>query len=103
MRAWVGVDRGVNGLRLHASFDQLGFQVDALKPAIGEDNGLAVTVFVRDVFLDEGIISSRIVRTSEKTGMPLMMLENVCYRRDAMAVLNMVRQNVFGELIHLCS
>ncbi|HLZ15930.1 MAG TPA: Gfo/Idh/MocA family oxidoreductase [Cyclobacteriaceae bacterium] len=42
-----------------------------------------------------------IVRTSEKTGMPLMMLENVCYRRDVMAVLNMVRQNVFGELIHL--
>ncbi len=42
-----------------------------------------------------------LVHTSEKTGMPLMMLENVCYRRDAMAVLNMVRQNVFGELIHL--
>src|SRR5258706_5222836 len=42
-----------------------------------------------------------IVRTSEKTGMPLMMLENVCYRRDVIAVLNMVRQNVFGELIHL--
>ena len=30
-----------------------------------------------------------------------MTLENVCYRRDVMAVLNMVRQNVFGELIHL--
>ena len=43
----------------------------------------------------------QLVRTSEKTGMPLMMLENVCYRRDVMAVLNMVRQNVFGELIHL--
>jgi predicted dehydrogenase len=43
----------------------------------------------------------KIVETSEKTGMPLMMLENVCYRRDVMAVLNMVRQNVFGELIHL--
>jgi predicted dehydrogenase len=42
-----------------------------------------------------------IVRASEKTGMPLMMLENVCYRRDVMAALNMVRQNVFGELIHL--
>ena len=42
-----------------------------------------------------------IVRVSEKTGMPLMMLENVCYRRDAMAVLHMVRQNIFGELIHL--
>jgi predicted dehydrogenase len=42
-----------------------------------------------------------IVHTSEKTGMPLMMLENVCYRRDVMAVLNMVRQKVFGEIIHL--
>ncbi|HWA33166.1 MAG TPA: Gfo/Idh/MocA family oxidoreductase [Cyclobacteriaceae bacterium] len=44
---------------------------------------------------------TNLVATSEKTGMPLMMLENVCYRRDVMAVLNMVRQNVFGELIHL--
>jgi predicted dehydrogenase len=42
-----------------------------------------------------------LVHTSERTGMPLMMLENVCYRRDVMAVLNMVRQNVFGELVHL--
>lgn len=42
-----------------------------------------------------------LVHTSEKTGMPLMMLENVCYRRDVMAVLNMVRQGIFGELIHL--
>jgi len=42
-----------------------------------------------------------IVDTSEKTGIPLMMLENVCYRRDVMAVMNMVRQNIFGELIHL--
>ena len=43
----------------------------------------------------------QLVDTSEKTGMPLMMLENVCYRRDVMAVMNMVRQNVFGELVHL--
>ena len=42
-----------------------------------------------------------LVHTSERTGMPLMMLENVCYRRDVMAVLNMVRQDIFGELIHL--
>lgn len=42
-----------------------------------------------------------LVRTSERTGMPLMMLENVCYRRDVMAVLHMVRQNIFGELVHL--
>jgi predicted dehydrogenase len=43
----------------------------------------------------------QLVAASEKTGMPLMMLENVCYRRDVMAVLNMVRQNIFGELVHL--
>ena len=43
----------------------------------------------------------QLVHTSERTGMPLMMLENVCYRRDVMAVLNMVRQNIFGEIVHL--
>lgn len=42
-----------------------------------------------------------IVRKSEETGMQYMMLENVCYRRDIMAVLQLVRQNIFGELIHL--
>jgi predicted dehydrogenase len=41
-----------------------------------------------------------LVKTSEETGMPCMILENVCYRRDIMAVLNMVRQGLFGELIH---
>ncbi len=41
-----------------------------------------------------------LVATSQRTGMPLMMLENVCYRRDIMAVMNMVRQGLFGELIH---
>lgn len=41
-----------------------------------------------------------IVNTSERTGIPVMMMENVCYRRDVMAVLNMVRQGMFGELVH---
>jgi predicted dehydrogenase len=42
-----------------------------------------------------------IVNTSESTGMPYMTLENVCYRRDVMAALNMVRQGLFGEIVHL--
>ena len=42
-----------------------------------------------------------LVNTFEKTGSHCMILENVCYRRDVMAVMNMVRQNMFGELIHL--
>ncbi|MEI8074456.1 MAG: Gfo/Idh/MocA family oxidoreductase [Bacteroidota bacterium] len=42
-----------------------------------------------------------VVRAAEKYKGHVMMLENVCYRRDVMAVLNMVRQGLFGELIHL--
>jgi len=42
-----------------------------------------------------------LVRAAEKHDAHVMMLENVCYRRDVMAVLNMVRQGMFGELIHL--
>ncbi len=41
-----------------------------------------------------------LVDTSESTEMPCMILENVCYRRDVIAVLTMVRQGLFGELIH---
>lgn len=42
-----------------------------------------------------------VVKASEKYKAHVMMLENVCYRRDVMAVLNMVRQGIFGELVHL--
>jgi predicted dehydrogenase len=41
-----------------------------------------------------------LVNTSERTGVPCMVLENVCYRRDVMAVLNMVGRGLFGELVH---
>ena len=42
-----------------------------------------------------------LVDASEDTGIPVFAMENVCYRRDVMAVLNMVRHKLFGELIHL--
>lgn len=42
-----------------------------------------------------------VVKACERNKGHLMMLENVCYRRDVMAVLNMVRQGIFGELIHM--
>ncbi len=42
-----------------------------------------------------------VVKAAERNNAHVMMLENVCYRRDVMAVLNMVRQGLFGELIHL--
>ncbi len=42
-----------------------------------------------------------LVNAHESTGTPLYFLENVCFRRDVMAVLNMVKKGLFGELIHL--
>lgn len=41
-----------------------------------------------------------LVRTYEATGVPCMMLENCCYGRDELMVLNMVKQGVFGEVVH---
>ncbi len=42
-----------------------------------------------------------VLKTQLSTGTPYMLLENVCYRRDVMAALQMVRQGLFGELVHL--
>jgi predicted dehydrogenase len=41
-----------------------------------------------------------LVNTSEQTKMPCMMLENWSFRRDNLALLNMVRQGLFGEIVH---
>jgi len=41
-----------------------------------------------------------LVNVHEETVTHLMILENVNYRRDILAVLNMVKQDVFGELVH---
>ncbi|MCC7244532.1 MAG: Gfo/Idh/MocA family oxidoreductase [Saprospiraceae bacterium] len=43
----------------------------------------------------------QLVNTHEATGTHLMFMENVCYRRDVMAVLQMVREGLFGELMHM--
>ncbi len=42
-----------------------------------------------------------VVETYERTRTPYFVMENVAYRRDVMAVLNMVRKNMFGEIVHL--
>ena len=41
-----------------------------------------------------------LINVSERTGKFCMIMENVCYRRDVMAILNMVQQGMFGELLH---
>lgn len=41
-----------------------------------------------------------LVETSERTGIPCMMLENWSFRKDNLAVLNMKRLGMFGEIVH---
>lgn len=41
-----------------------------------------------------------LVHASENSGIPVMLLENCCYGKEEMALLNMVRQGLFGELVH---
>jgi predicted dehydrogenase len=41
-----------------------------------------------------------LVRTSEETGKPCMMLENVNYFENVLAVMRMVREGVLGEMLH---
>lgn len=43
----------------------------------------------------------QLVRTSEETGKFCMLLENCCYDRNEMALFNMVKKGVFGEIIHM--
>lgn len=43
-----------------------------------------------------------LVRTQQKTGTPFMFLENCCYGRTEMMVMNMIRQGLFGKIAH-CS
>ncbi len=42
----------------------------------------------------------KLIETSEKTGIPCMMLENWSFRQDNLAALNMKRLNMFGEIVH---
>jgi hypothetical protein len=41
-----------------------------------------------------------LVKTAEETGMQCMMLENHCFDRIEMSVLKMVRDGLFGEVLH---
>lgn len=41
-----------------------------------------------------------LVKTSENTRIPCMMLENCCYGQIEMTLLNMVKRGLFGALVH---
>lgn len=41
-----------------------------------------------------------LVRTFERTGTPVMLLENCCYGRYELMVMKMAEQGLFGEIVH---
>lgn len=41
-----------------------------------------------------------LVHTSEKTGMPCMLLENCCYGKRELMILNMVKKGLFGDVVY---
>ena len=43
----------------------------------------------------------QMVRASEETGKYCMLLENCCYDLNEMTLYNMVKQGMFGEIVHL--
>lgn len=60
----------------------------------------------KDVAIEVGGAASieecwQLVRASEETGKFCMMLENCCYDRNELALFNMCRQGVFGEIVHM--
>ncbi len=42
-----------------------------------------------------------LVRTQQETGVPCMAMENCCYDLKELTVLNMIKQGLFGELVHV--
>ncbi|WP_136608583.1 Gfo/Idh/MocA family protein [Paenibacillus dokdonensis] len=42
----------------------------------------------------------KLVEAYERTRVPCMIMENCCYGRDEMMVLNMVKQGALGEVVH---
>jgi predicted dehydrogenase len=41
-----------------------------------------------------------LLEAQQRTGAPCMMLENWAFRRDNLAVLNMIREGLLGEIVH---
>lgn len=40
------------------------------------------------------------VRTSEQTGVPCMLLENCCFGKKEMTLLNMIKKDLFGDVVY---
>lgn len=86
---------GINVLFIFCSWE------DHIKVAIeAMEKGIVVGLEVGGAYCVDDCWA--LVDTYEKTGTPIMMLENCCYGKYELMVLNMVRQGLFGDVVH-CS
>ena len=60
--------------------------------------GIPVAIEVGGAYSVEDCVD--LVKTQVETGTKFMFLENCCYGREELAVLNLVRQGLFGEITH---
>lgn len=88
-------NKDINTLFIFCSWeDHVKVAVEAM------EHGIAVGLEVGGAYKIEDCWS--LVDAYEKTGTPIMMLENCCYGKYELMVLNMVRKGLFGDVVH-CS
>ncbi len=68
--------------------------IDFMEAGIANGSEVGCSFSVNECF--------ELVKTYEKTKTPCMFMENCCYGREEMMVMNMIDQGVFGEIVH-CS
>ncbi len=86
-------DENVNTVVIAASWEaHVGIAIDAM------EKGMAVALEVGGAYSLEDCF--RLVETYERTHAKFVFLENCCFGRREMTVLNMVRKGVFGEIVH---
>ena len=72
--------------------DHIRIAVEALKKGIYVGTEVAGAFSLDDCW--------RLVRASEESGTPCMMLENCCYGKRELMLLNMVKSGFFGKVVH---
>lgn len=83
----------IDGLIITTSWDNhVNIAIDAMKAGVYAATEVGGAYSVEECH--------QLVKTYEETGVPCMMLENCCYGRDELMILNMVKKGIFGEVVH---
>jgi predicted dehydrogenase len=85
--------RDIDGVIISSSWESHGY----LAAAAMESGKYAAVECGGAASIDE---CWQIVRTYERTGNHCMFLENCCYGREEMTVLRMIKDGIFGEVVH---